>query len=57
MKRYWYVCERCGSKNVNCSGPVHWDFGKQQWVFDGIPFDDDYCGDCEDETNLVQIFE
>jgi hypothetical protein len=42
---------------VTCSGTLTWDFEKQNWVFDGVPMDDDYCEDCEGETRLVQKFE
>lgn len=57
MKRYWWACSFCGSKNVNCSGTLHWDFDKQDWTFEGTPLDDDFCEDCEQEVRLEQVFE
>ena len=56
MSKYKYVCEICGSDNVNCSGPLRWDYDKQEWTNDGSTFDDDYCEDCEREVRLIQVF-
>lgn len=56
-KPYRWVCANCGGENVNCSGILHWDYEKQAWVFDGVPLDDDYCEDCDDEVRLTQKFD
>lgn len=56
-KKYRWVCGNCGSENVNCSGNLTWDYDKQDWVFEGTPLDDDFCEDCEGETNLEQKFD
>jgi hypothetical protein len=57
MPKYHWVCSTCGSKNVNCSGNLHWDYDKQDWVFDGVPLDDDFCEDCGEECRIEQLFD
>lgn len=55
--KYRWVCSTCGSENVNCSGTLQWDYDKQEWIFDGVPMDDDYCEDCEEECRVEQKFD
>lgn len=56
-RKYRWVCAECGGSNVNCSGPLHFDYDKQDWVSDGSTYDDDYCEDCGEEVRLEQKFD
>lgn len=57
LRKYRWVCSKCGSENVNCSGPMNFNYDKQEWVPCGTPNDDDFCEDCETECTLEQVFD
>jgi hypothetical protein len=49
-----YVCERCGGGWVTRDAWADWDVAAQDWAL-GAVFDQAFCHDCEEETNLVEV--
>lgn len=45
------VCEKCGSRNIRKDAWAEWDDTAQCWVLDNA-FDNCYCMECEDETDI-----
>lgn len=57
MKRYKYVCEKCGSSNVNAIAQAVWDIEEQKWMLAGDPDgnDGDFCEDCETPCTMIRV--
>ena len=48
------VCKSCGSSNVMRDAWAVWDEENQCWELGSI-FDDAFCGDCDGETQLIEL--
>ena len=48
------ICSVCGSNRVTRDAWAEWDAANQQWVL-GAVFDDAYCHQCDEETNLDEM--
>lgn len=49
-----WVCEECGSDNVQVEASAVWNVEEQQWVLLEInEHFDDYCVDCDDQRPLI----
>ena len=50
-----WVCEECGSDNVEAEAFAAWNVEEQQWRYDLIESTDkrDYCYNCDDLRSLI----
>ena len=49
-----WVCEECGSDNVEAQAYAVWNVEEQQWRFDCVDYSDyDYCYECGDSQSLI----
>lgn len=59
-KKYKYVCEECGSENIefNIYGSATWDKEIQDYViayFEPSASEYEYCRDCESDVQIKEI--
>jgi hypothetical protein len=49
-----WVCDKCGSDNVQVEAYAEWNVEEQQWRFDHVDHGDyDFCRDCGDIRPLI----
>lgn len=49
-----WVCDECGSDNVEAEAYAVWNVERQQWRFDHVDYGDrDYCYECGDNRSLI----
>jgi hypothetical protein len=57
MKKPVYkVCETCGSFDVQCDAYASWNPVKQTWELSEL-FQQEYCSECDGETNVTDLHE
>ena len=49
-----YICNICGGNTVTRDAWAEWDADAQDWTL-GAVYDQAFCHDCEEETNLVEV--
>lgn len=45
-----FVCPQCGGENVIADARVMWDKENQCWKISSVPYDEDFCEDCDGEV-------
>jgi len=50
----YYVCENCGSDQVEQKWFCSWDVATQRWVPRDCADESDYCNDCGDCTEIEE---
>lgn len=49
-----WVCEECGTDNVEAYAYAVWNVERQQWRFNHVDVGDrDYCNECGDNRSLI----
>jgi len=55
-RRVKYVCEQCGTDDVEPRGYVKWDAKKQDWNITEVEWDDyHWCEHCEENMPIREI--